>query len=355
MKRFIVAASTLLFLGAGCISFSGGNSVTSGPGGVFVSTNKGEKWTAISSVPTVNGTKNFANASVYGLIQDPNDSKALYWMTRGQGMLYSYDDGKSWKQAVSPMDKGFVYGVAIHPKDNCTVYATNGRQILKSLDCNRSWEESYREGRPDVTVRSIAFDPFNNHFIYALTSKGDLLRSEDGGSSWKPIKRFKAKGAKVVFDANREGLIYVTTRKRGLYRSIDGGETWESLKENMKEFARATNYRTFHVYPTEANHIYWISEHGIMFSKNAGEDWDVFELITPPGGAAIYGFAINPKNEKEMYYTATIQGKSTFYRTEDRGKNWVTKRLPSGQVPTSVRIHPKETNWIYLGFTIPVT
>ena len=61
---------------------------------------------------------------------------------------------------------------------------------------------------------------------------------------------------------------------------------------------------------------------------------------------------INPKNEQEIYYTATIQNRSTMYKTVDGGQTWTTKRLPSGQIPTV--LHMDSVNeLLYAGFTIP--
>jgi len=84
-----------------------------------------------------------------------------------------------------------------------------------------------------------------------------------------------------------------------------------------------------------------------------GESWQAMKLITPPGGADIYAFAVNPKNENEIYYTATINGRSTFYKSIDGSENWVTKKLPSGQLPVAMLIHPEKDNIVYLGFTFP--
>jgi hypothetical protein len=55
-----------------------------------------------------------------------------------------------------------------------------------------------------------------------------------------------------------------------------------------------------------------------------------------------------------MYYTATLKdlSRSTFYKSIDGGVNWTTKKLPTGQVPAKMRIHP-EKNYIYIGFAIP--
>lgn len=352
-KKFLLIFGLLFLTGQGCLSTGGSKTGTYGPGGMFISTDKGESWTAISYVPTINGVKNVSNMSIFRLTGDPHDIGTMYWQTREQGFLYTYDDGRTWRENPSPLNAGFVYSLAVHPKEPCTLFATNGRQIFKSQDCGRLWSEVFREGRPAEIVRSIAIDPFPPHHIYALEENGDMLMSYDFGRSWSVTEHFGWSPIQsIIFDKNREGLVYITTSEQGLYRSFDRGKTWESIKEKLEAYAGSLSYRGFHLYPTEANHIYWISKYGILVSRNAGDDWDALELITPPGSAGIYGFAVNPKNDKEIYYTATINAKSTFYKSMDGGKTWVTSRLPSGQIPTAILVHPENTNWIYLGFTI---
>jgi photosystem II stability/assembly factor-like uncharacterized protein len=60
---------------------------------------------------------------------------------------------------------------------------------------------------------------------------------------------------------------------------------------------------------------------------------------------------VNPQNDNEIYYTATIGDRSTFYKTLDGGKNWITKKLPSGQIPVYLRVHKKNASVLFLGFT----
>lgn len=351
IKGIFFLFGLFLLMGQGCLS--GSKETTTGPAGMFVSTNQGDEWQSISLVPTVDGVKDYSGVGVYSIIEDKNDPEAMYWLTRGGGMLYTYDGGRSWTQSTAPYDSGFIFDIAIDPEESCKIFATNGRQVHRSDDCGRSWLEVYLEGRPTVIVRSLAFDPFDRKSIYALTGNGDLFLSRDDGLSWAPIKRFGHQTMQIIFDTNREGLVYIPTMNNGLQRSFDKGATWESLSGKLGNFTGGLEYRAFQVYPTNPNQIYWVSKYGILYSKNAGEDWDALELITPPGSAFIYGLAVNPQNDKEIYYTGTVGIKSTFYKTVDGSKNWVTKRLPSGQVPTMLRVHPLNEKWVYLGFTVP--
>ncbi len=345
---------SLLFMGAGC--FTVGNQSTpetTGPAGTFISADLGETWKSASVFPRVDGVKSLQGVSVFHFIDDPKDKNTFYWASRGNGLFYTTDGAQSWNRSPAPLDKGFIYSVAIHPEDHCTIYVTTGKQIFRSTDCVRSWSEIYRETSTD-SVRALAINPFSPYEVMMVKQKGDVLMSNDAGVSWQVVTRMKRTTlVNIVADPNVEGRWYIASREKGMFRSDDGGQTWKDLVKPLKKFPGATAYRDMHVYPSKENVLYWISTYGILRSEDAGETWVPFELITPPGSGKIYGFAVNKLNEKEIYYTATIGVRSTFYKSIDGGKNWITKKLPSAQVPTAIRIEPEKGETLYLGFTIP--
>lgn len=350
---FSMIALPIVLMGQGCVSLGGGGKTNSGPAGMFVSSDKGENWKQISQLPTLEGVKTLSSASVYRLVNDPGDPKAMYWLTRNEGLLYSYDEGRSWRTVEGPLSKGFVYAFAVHPKDRCTMFGTSGSEVYLSTDCTRSWKEVYREARANARIVALTFNPFSPHHMFMATSNGDLLESLDSGVSWSVVRRFNAQVAQIEADPHQEGLIYVASRSKGLFRSFDGGATWTDLEDALDNFSDAIEYRRFFLHPTISQTIYWISTYGILVSDDGGDSWAAMELITPPGSAQIYAFAINPANDDEIYYTATINGRSTLYKSADGGTRWVTERLPSRQLPTMLRVHPTDGNMLYLGFTIP--
>jgi len=351
--KFVAVASLLPLLGAGCLSLSGSSTGTTGPAGMYVSTDKGESWVPISAMPSLEGAKQLSNVSVFRLVQDPQDTKTMYWGSREHGLFYTYDDGKQWQQVTGPLSSGFVYGVSIHPGDKCTIYATNGQFIYKTTDCSRSWTELYRESRGDTNVVSVAINPFPPHQVYVAETNGDVLMSIDLGQSWSIVRRFGVRLVNLIPDPLQEGVMYLTTRESGLFRSVDAGRTWADLSGALEPFTKAKEYRSLQLHPNKPNVLYWISTYGILVSNDGGSSWGSIDLLTPPGSVNIYGFAINPKNDKEMYYTGTISNRSTLYRSIDGGQNWITKKLPSGQIPTALRVHPDNESWLFLGFTTP--
>jgi photosystem II stability/assembly factor-like uncharacterized protein len=342
----------LIFMGASCGPLGDKEPLTTGPAGMFVSTDKGEEWIPISNMPTIAGVTNLNQSSVYRLFDDPLDNNAFYWATRGQGMFYTYDEGNTWQQSVPPMNVGFIYGIAVNPEDKCTIYATNGTLVYKTDDCSRSWSEVYREDVLGVRLMSLTFDFTEENNIFLVKSNGDILRSNDLGDSWVTVDRVGAELMEIKASPV-DGKLYAASRKIGLFTTKDGGDSWATLIEKQKQFSGALEFRRFYLHPKKADVLFWISTYGILKSEDAGDTWKSIELITAPGSVKIYGFAINPNNDEEMYYTATHENRSVFYRSEDGGKNWTTKKLPSGQIPTHLRVHPEKGNIIYLGFTIP--
>jgi photosystem II stability/assembly factor-like uncharacterized protein len=356
IKKILISSFFIfsLFFTTGCLQVGDTNkNLTSGPAGVFLSIDKGENWLVRSSLPLVDGVKTLQEVSVFKFIEDPKDENALYWASREKGLFYSYDNALTWMKNKSELSAGFIYDVAVSPEDKCIIFSTNGRQVFKTEDCSRTWEEVYREARLQDNITSIKFNPFNTNQIWMTETNGDLFVSSDLGKNWAVQERFKTYVSGVYFDEFNSGLMYVASKTKGLYRSKDTGQTWLSLADKLKTFSGSLDYRRFLVYPAKAETIYWVSKYGILTSRNAGEDWEAIKLVTPPGSVDIYGFAVNPKNSLEIYYTGTINNKSTFYRSMDGGKNWDTRKLPTKQIPTAIRIHPVNTDWVYMGFTIP--
>ncbi|MFA6485820.1 MAG: hypothetical protein WCT40_00410 [Candidatus Magasanikbacteria bacterium] len=350
-----LAVATVL-LGAGCISLGGGSSSV-GPMGMFRSVDKGDTWSAITAYPTAKGVGSISGLKIFRLYNDPTDPNAYYAATRGQGMYFTYNNGDSW-QTISALAGKFIYGFDIDSKDKCTLYAADNAHIYKSTDCSRTWVTVYTEERPTQRFVSLAIDKGDSNYLYAAEVGGDILQSSDAGVSWKIVKRFGFDLQHLVADPQLSKRIYAAAYRKGLFRSDDGGVTWVDLNAGLNAYNDSKTFYRLVLNPAQTNSLFWISKYGILRSDDAGVTWSELKLLTPPGNVSIYAFAINPKNQKEIYYTGTILGdknvhvRSTFYKSVDGGINWVTKNLPTNTVPASMLIHPVNTKILFLGFTL---
>jgi len=356
LRRYfsIFAVLSLLTLtGASCVSTGG---AVSGPMGMYRSPDKGENWQPIVSFPSTQGVMSISGVKVFRYYSDPSDHNAIYLTTRGQGLYYSYNNGDSW-QTVPALAGSFLYGLAVDPKDKCNIYVADASRIYKTEDCSRTWKTMYIEQRLGERFSSVVIDSKDNKIIYAAQLNGDVLVSRDYGKSWAVLNRFGKYLQYLVADPLVPGRLYLATYRDGLMRSDDQGKNWIELGDGLTSFSGGKDFYRLILNPGQKDSLFWIAKYGILRSDNAGKTWSAMNLITPPGSVNIYAFAINPQNQKEIYYTGTILGekntniRSTFYKTTDSGVSWVTKKMPTNTIPALMFLHPDDPKTLFMGFT----
>ncbi len=354
-RAIILLLPTLLFMGAGCIQIGG--STAAGPMGVYRSDDKGETWKPAMTFPTAQGVKSISGVRVYRVFNDPSDPNSLYLATRGQGLFYTYNNGNTWQYAEG-LGQKFIYGMAVDPHDKCTIYVSDAQHLFKTTDCSRTWQIVYTEERPEQRIVGVAIDFNDSRRVYAAVLGGDILASSDAAVSWRVVKRFDIQVQQISTDPFIPNRVYVGTYRNGLYRSDDGGANWKDYNTGLNNFSGTAEFYRLVLHPSRKNSLFWISKYGILRSDDGGASWAEIKLITPPGSVNVYSFAINPGNDKEIYYTATILGddqnhvRSTFYKSVDGGKTWVTKKLPTNTIPIGIYINPSLPNTLLVAFTL---
>lgn len=351
LTRFSFLAAFLVLAGQGC--FSSAATGPTGPGGVFVTTDYGDTWQQISLLPTAEGVDSLAAVSAFRLVHDPQDSSALYWASRGDGLFYTYNSGRSWQHAAAPLNAGFVYDVQVSPTDKCLIYATKGALTYRSNDCSRSWREVHKEDRSSARAAALLAMRGPQEKLFLGKINGDLLVSTDNGDEWTTTHRLGTRIVGMAQDAVSTNTLYIATRDDGLFRSRDAGVTWQQLDEPLREYSGALRNRGMIAHPYKTDHLYWVSTYGILWSADGGDSWQPYQLLTSPGSVDIYGFAVGTEDDAQLFYTTFDGVRSTFYRSADNGESWSTERLPSGQVPTVLQLKPDDGSILYLGLTIP--
>ena len=354
-----IASASLVLFGAGC-----GSTATPAKGpdaGVWKSIDGGTTWAqkkAYVSGSKVTGA--IANVSVSSLTFDPQDHTTLYLGTADSGMLFTRDAGESWRQEKNPdatksaVTSGNVRTVVVHPKDRCTVYAGSANKIYKTETCAVEWTQVYSDPRTDNAFTRLALDWYNPNNLYAGTSDGDVLKSENGGVSWKKLHRVAGVPiVEMIVDRSDSRIIYVGTQGEGIFKSVDSGATWTQIKKQfgneLKDLRRVTQLIQD---PTDAKTLYVVSsKFGIGKTEDGGETWKSVDLTTPPGAVKFYTMAIDPKNNKKLY----LAGVKTFQISVDGGQTWTVKKLPTTQAGGTLLVDPMDSNTLYLGTVPPPT
>ena len=233
--------------------------------------------------------------------------------THGDGVLFS-EDGVRWEERNSGLAFKDVYTVtSVAEAGGITLYAgTQPAALFKSCDLGQGWSElpalrqvpgtrsgPFRNRRRIAHTKMMVFDPRTPQRIYAAIEQGALLKTEDGGQSWRELADYSKSDDGAYRDVHqvlllpvwRPDTVFMTTGV-GLYRSSDGGEHWERL--TGEEFRLAypdhmmlsPDEKTLFMSGTKFHPGFWMGTHvadtTIVRSRNHGRSWD-----TDPNGFAV--------------------------------------------------------------------
>ncbi|MBL7058680.1 hypothetical protein ISS03_05085 [Patescibacteria group bacterium] len=338
----IVLISSLLFTSGCSISLqdSGSNSL----GGIFKSVNQGNEWAQANFVPTVSGQpQSLGRLDANFLIEDPSDINTLYYGSVGNGLFYTYDAANTWRITTSFGNK-VPDSLAVDPELKCTLYASVANSLYKSIDCTRTWDPIYNADVLTAKINSIIVNHYNNNIIYAGTTLGEIITSDDKGKSWRVLQEFK-ESVKMITQSPFDSRVLIAIIGDGkLLKSTDGGEKWKELNNGLKVIVSNFRARDVVFSRSKAGQIIAASDNSLLTSFDYGDTWGKIELVSPESGTTINSVALGSLNEKLIYYTTN----TTFYRSIDGGEKWVTKKLPTQRAGWKLIVNPKDDNIIYL-------
>lgn len=174
------------------------------------------------------------------------EAGVIYASTAAGRIHQSKDQGTTWTLQFQSKSRNRFTALAVSPSPPHPVYAGTWPADVFRSPVGGAWEqlESFREIEgaegwvfppPPHKARttSFAFDPSDPSTIYATVELGGVMKSGNGGESWRPL----------TTDVNRDthdvrlhpqdpAILYVSTgfgstHRPGVYWSRDGGETWE--------------------------------------------------------------------------------------------------------------------------------
>lgn len=342
MKKIFLVLALIVLTGIGCV---GVKTKTTDNGGVFVTSDAGAKWTAKSILPLAAGVSSISGVDVTKMIVDPSDEDAIYIGTQGNGLLVSYDNAESWQRLKeAELRSGWVSGVAVDPSNKCVVYVAKGASVMKTTDCNRTYNTQVFVETSGKTINVVRVDWYNPSIVWLGTAAGDVVKSVDAGKTWSTVARAKDDIVDIQVDNADSRIILAITERKGMWRTTDGGATWINMDEAFKSFRDIGDEHALSQ-TKDGSLIYLISDYGILRSADHGAAWEALTLLTKPGSVRIYAMAINPADGNSIYYgTAT-----TLYSTTDGGVNWSTRQLPTSRATAALVVDPNDTTALYLG------
>jgi photosystem II stability/assembly factor-like uncharacterized protein len=278
----------------------------------------------------------------YGIHFDPFDPKRQFITYTDIGLFRSEDGGVSWTSSTAGVPRDWMnttYWVVFDPKVRGRMWSVN------------SWTHDLP--RPKMWRHNSA-----------LTYKGGVCRSEDGGKHWTQSNAgMDETGAThILLDPNSPvdaRVLYVAGFGRGFYKSSDGGRSW-ALKNNgitqeqpfAWRLARSLNGTLYAVIARRSeNGSIGNSDDGALYrSIDGAEHW--LPLSLPEGTNGPNGLAIDPESPDRLYLAAWARATGEhgdgggIFLSEDGGKSW-KQVLDRDRHIYDVTIDPRDPNVIY--------
>jgi photosystem II stability/assembly factor-like uncharacterized protein len=209
-----------------------------------------------------------------GLLAETNDG-GQNWTWRGSGLLGTDAPFAFGCLAFAPSDPRTVYAGTISMRPAGVLDATlPGKGLFISRDGGQTWAPANDATSAKVQAADIAVDPSNPQIAYVAALNNGLLRTTDGGQTWKKSAGRWPKGAVVQAVAFRSGDLkdlFVGTDS-GLFRTSDGGTTWKRLAGGLPPESEFTSIVADPIDPQ----ILYVADHrsGVYRSLDGGERWE---------------------------------------------------------------------------------
>lgn len=352
----------LILLSACSLSLNSGTGTSDGAadlGGAFLSSDSGGSFKSQSFTPSVSGKPgNIVGVNVKSLTMDPSDNAAVYMATYGQGLYYTYNILSGWLE-VANLPKVTVNAVAVNPKNKCDIYAVYANRLVRSVDCTRTWSQTYLDAKPETIFTALAIDSYNPKNVYLGTSSGDILKSIDGGYSWRALKRLENPIASITLSPKDTRHVYVTTKNAQFFSfftnkatNADNSEDieanfavtdWSDPNKVLQDLAIGSVYKDLAI--TADDQLFLATAQSIVRSPDYGITWQKLNLLPAEKDAIIKTVAVNPKNSQEIYYATNL----TFFKSSDGGVTWSNKKLPTSRSASDILVDYKNPNIVYLG------
>lgn len=335
--KLSVILLSAVFLGAACTP---GNLSVSDDAGVWFSQNRGERWEQKVLVFADRVTrKTIADIDVQKLLLSPQDSRKIFAVSRDTGLWISWNGGNNWDLILSAAG---VNDLAIQGDNSKVYYVAVGPAIAKTENDGDNFRAIYTNDQKTNEITGLALHPTKTNIIYAGTSSGEILVSENAGVAWHLVTKLEGGIKKLAIHPQAPDIMYAGVDKKGLARSSDQGKNWDYFADSFKDYAGSNEFRDFTLVPSG---LVYASRYGLLRSLNQGRDWTSLPLLSGKGNSNIYALSANIANPLELYYGT----KSTFYRSVDGGFNWVPRALPSTRAATTILINPANADMVYLG------
>lgn len=363
-------------------------------GGVYKTTDGGAHWVAKNTglaQETQGEDVSGLTCNYPDLIIDPNNPQILYtgniaW-TPEPGVFKTTDGGENWTwvSRQEPPDQNMDLGwidihsvsavcLAIDPNHANRVYFGTSTHIFNTEDGGDSWNQKYTNeispgywegtGFETTVVQRIAVDPNNSDNVYVGYWDMGLLKSKDGGTSFKRAiegMNYQSNTFDIIVDPANSNVYAASgwweENMGEITISTDGAETWTVINTGLPD-AQIWSIALDLNSPTNTRTLYATSyNNGIYKTTDGGQNWSqknnglgvngnlqMRKITIDPNNSNILYAGIEALQEEDNNTNTTVQG--GLFKSTDAGANW--NRIDENQITIyDIIVDPNNSQIIY--------
>ncbi|MEW5975616.1 MAG: hypothetical protein AB1898_07400 [Acidobacteriota bacterium] len=277
--------------------------------GVFMTSDGGQSFRRMSP-PRHSEIKNIVSVAIDTL--DPQIVYAgtphLPWRTT--------DGGASWTSIHRGMiDDSDVFSICVDRTAPARVYASACSGIYLSRTRGTQWAKM--QGIPGSNRRThlILQDPVDPAILYAGTTQG-LWKSNDGGTAWLKPNPFPYAVNGIAIDPTNHLRLYLATDRSGILKSEDGGKSFRAINQG---FVNRNLTALWAEGPLYASSAYDGDFGGIFLSRDHGNSWILEANESSLKGKNVIALAVSPV-DPQILFAGTYEG---LLRSVDGGRKWL--------------------------------
>lgn len=268
------------------------------------------------------------------------------------GLLCSTDGGATWLDSSPEVSEPATYSLRgfASGRETTLYLGTQPVGLYRSDDGGRTWTDlpavriapmherwQFPSPEHDPHLKTLAIDPRDPKVIYAGVEQGGLLKSVDGGATWRDLDQFIDYSHFVYKDIHQVTLRpgnpdeVVITTGLGIFRSPDGGENWSQLTDSNFRIG----YPDQLLYaPDDANRMFvsggfatpnfWVEQKTakgtVMISENGGANWRAPLGGFPESRANVEALTVCAFPGGYEIFAGTTDGE--IYVSSNKGENW---------------------------------
>ena len=302
----------------------------------------------------------FAGWEIYHMKGSPADPKRIYvsqtsgWF--GQIIQRSDDGGKTWFQpGLKPGEptqtpEGMPMG-----ESNRFVYDTSdgtGKPLT-----THQWYDGTQHPWEFKRVWHLEPSHTEADTVYAGVEDAALFKTTDGGTSWQELSGLRGHGTgpqwtpgagglglhTILIDKKNPKRIFIAISAAGAFRTEDGGTSWKPINQGLhSNYIPDPNAEIGHcvhriaMHPSKPNVLFMQKHWDVLRTDDSGDHWREVSGNLPTD----FGFVIDVHaHEPETIYVVPIKsdsehypldGKLRVYRSRKGGEEWeaLTNGLP---------------------------